>query len=154
MGDRDEMVWLTNRPAWLYLVATLIGLLVGLPLGLLIFSFPPLWAFIPGSLIAAILVVPALARTLVFRVGFNEEKVVFKKLHRKIEIKKSEAISIDVFLPFSSSDLGKPWFKIRDRRVTIELRRGKSLQFFTLEPRIVNELLRVFKKRENASKEL
>ncbi|TET90587.1 MAG: hypothetical protein E3J35_05785 [Methanomassiliicoccales archaeon] len=151
MGDKDETVWLINRPAWLYLLATLIGLLIGLPLGLLIFSFPPLWAFIPGSLIAAVILIPALARTLVFRVGISDEKVVFKKVHRKIEIKKSEVLSIDVFLPFDPSDLAKPWFRVRDRRVTIELRGGKSLRFFTIEPQIVHQLLRVFKKQKNTS---
>ncbi len=132
----------------------LIGLTIGFLLGLLIFPNPPLWAFIPGSLVAAVILIPGLAKILVFRVGIGNKKVVFRKLLRNVEIEIDEVVSINVFTPFDSSDLTKPLYKVKGRRVTFELHGGRSMVFSTIEPRIVNELLRVFRKRKNTSKEV
>jgi len=144
MEDRDVIVWLVNRTPWAISIVVIVGLLIGLYLGILIFSLAPLWAYIPGLLVALIILVPGLGRIFVFRVGIGNKKAVFKKAHRTIEVIFSEVSSIDVFPPSNPSELSKHWLNIKDRRVSFRLHDGETIEFSPIEGFIAHRLLEAF----------
>lgn len=147
MKDRDMMVWLVNRTPWAISIVAIVGMLIGLYLGILIFGVAPLWAYVPGLLIALIILVPGLGRALVFRVGISNKMAVFKKAHRKIEVLFSEVSSIEAFPPSDPSELTKPWFNIKGRRVSFKLHDGEIIAFSPIEGHIAHRLLETFKQQ-------
>ncbi len=141
------MIWLVNRTAWIVPCAIWVGALVGIPIVYLIFPMASLWVYVAAFLLATIAPVAILARHLIFWIGISDEKIVFKRLLRTIEIKKAEVVSIDVNPPINPSDLTKSCLKVKDRRVTFRFHGGESIEFSPIEGQIAHRLLEAFKER-------
>lgn len=146
MKETGEIIWLVNRSPWLYVTVMVAVFPLGLLLGILIFGLAPCWAYLPGLLVAAVVIIPGLARGFVFRVGIGREKIIFVKVHRRIAIEKSNIISYDVSPPLDLSERSKPWHKVVDRSLTLELSGGEKTVFKAIEGHIVSKLSEDFEK--------
>lgn len=140
MKDHGEFTWLVNRPPWVYVLTGVIFLPLGMVLGVMVFGNPPCWAIVPGLLVLAVILVPALAKELVFRVGMGQEKIIFVKIFSKVKVDKSDVLSYWVSHPLDGSELTKPWYTVTDRHLTLELLGGKKIVFKPIEAPLAGQL--------------
>ena len=140
MRETGEITWLVNRPPWVSVLAIVTFLPLGILLGFMVFGVPPCWAILPGLFVLAIVLVPGLAKALVFRVGIGREKIVFVKIFSKVKVEKSDVLSFWVSKPLDGSELTKPWYTVADRHLTLELLGGKKIVFKSIEALLAGQL--------------
>lgn len=144
MEYTTEIIWIKNRVPFLILGALLIPIPISLIIYPLILPKAPTWA-VTSAFVFYLLIVTAFSKYFVFRIGIGEGRVVFKKAIRKLEVKRSEVIALDVSPPFSSFDIQKPWYQDRNRRLRITLQGKRNLDFNLIEVALLEQIQRALK---------
>lgn len=143
MMENENLVWLTNRYPLFVLSMLLPGLLMFLLVYPFVFPNASLCFVVIAFTLAFFLVLARFSMYFVYKVGISEEKVVFKKTLRKLEILRSEVVAVDISPPFSTSDLERPWYKNRNRHLSITLLGEKRLTFELIELSILSKIQEV-----------
>jgi hypothetical protein len=140
MKDEQKTVWFVNWPAWSNVIVILIFGSLGTIIGLTIFPTAPCLAYLPGLLIVAIIFIPAFLIFSVFLVGFDLQRISFVKIYGKINIDKTEIVSTAIQPPVNQSEIEKPWYATRLRRIVFRLKNGKTMEFRPIMAKVANEI--------------
>ena len=119
------------------------ALLAGIPIFLIVYPLilpgAPTWAVV-GALLIGLVPVALVSRYFVFRIGIGEERIIFRKAVRKLEVRKSEVMAVEISPPYAQSDIEKPWYMDKNCTMTITLINKKSIVFHLIELTILDQI--------------
>jgi hypothetical protein len=139
---KQDIVWMTNRVPFVLLGAILVGIPTTLLIIPVILPETPAWAVLPGLLGVYLGFMVVVSQYLVFRIGFSEEGVVFKKFAGTIRVMKSEVEMVEVFPKYLRSDVEDPFRERKNYKMMIHLRDKRSMKFGYIELPIIDRIAR------------